>query len=81
MRIVPFAASLLLAVCFAAPCSAAPDQQNQNAVPAKKRTVALPAKPTWEQCFDMSITRGFNHGKREWHQSIEDCMDGKIPLQ
>ena len=80
MRTAPLAASLLLAVCFATPTFAAPDQQNQTATPVRKQTVAQPAKPTWEQCFNMSITRGFNHGKREWHQSIEDCMDGKIPL-
>lgn len=81
MRMLPFAASLVLAVCFATPSLCAPDQQFQGAAPAKKQIVAQPARPTWEQCFDMSITRGFNHGNREWHQSIEDCKDGKIPLQ
>ena len=81
MRTLRFAASLLLAVCFAVPSLAAPDQAVQGAAPAKKRMVAQPAKPTWEQCFGMSITRGFNHGRREWRESIEDCMDGKIPLQ
>lgn len=81
MRTAPFAASLLLAVCLVTPTFAAPDQQIQGAAPAKKRTVAQPAKPTYEQCFDMSITRGFNHGRREWRESIQDCMDGKIPLQ
>lgn len=80
MRIVPIAASLLLAVCFATSSQAAPDQQNQSASPVRKQTIAQPSKPTWEQCFNMSITRGFNHGSREWHQSIEDCKDGKIPL-
>jgi hypothetical protein len=80
MRIVSIAAGLVLAVCVTVPSFAAPDQQTEGAVPAKKRMVARPAKPTWEQCFDMSINRGFNHGKREWHDSIQDCMDGKIPL-
>lgn len=81
MRTALLAASLLLAVCFAAPSFAAPDQQLQGPAPAKKRMVAQPVKPSWEQCFDMSINRGFNHGRREWHQSILDCQDGKIPLQ
>lgn len=81
MRTARFAAGLLLAVCFAAPSFAAPDQQVRGAAPAKKQTVTQPAKPTWEQCFDMSITRGFNHGRREWRESIHDCMEGKIPLQ
>jgi hypothetical protein len=81
MRTALIAASLSLAVCFVSPSYAAPDQQIQGAAPAKKRMVAQPAKPTYEQCFDMSITRGFNHGRREWRESIQDCMDGKIPLQ
>jgi hypothetical protein len=45
-----------------------------------KKKVARPLKPTWEQCFDMSVNRGFNHDSEEWHQSIVDCLDGKIPL-
>jgi len=81
MRTVPFAASLLLAVCLATPGHAAPDQQIAGPVASKKKLVVQATKPTWEQCFDMSTTRGFNHGRREWHQSILDCQDGKIPLQ
>ena len=77
MRTARVAASLLLAVCFAVPAVASPDQQNQSAAPARKQTVAQPAKPTWEQCFNMSIARGFNHGRKEWRESIHDCMDGK----
>jgi hypothetical protein len=45
-----------------------------------KKKAALPLKPTWEQCFDMSVNRGFNHDSEQWHQSILDCLDGKIPL-
>jgi hypothetical protein len=80
MRTAPLAASLLLAVCLATLVFASPDQQNQSASPVRKQFVAQPAKPTWEQCFNMSITRGFNHGRKEWRESIQDCMDGKIPL-
>ena len=36
-------------------------------------------KPTWDQCYDMSVNRGFNHDSEEWHQAIVDCLDGKIP--
>jgi hypothetical protein len=45
-----------------------------------KKKVVRPLKPTWDQCFDMSVNRGFNHDSEEWHQSIMDCLDGKIPL-
>ncbi len=28
--------------------------------------------PTWDQCFNMSITRGFDHDQEEWQESIQD---------
>jgi hypothetical protein len=64
MRTAPLAASLLLAVYLAAPAFASPDQQNQSATPVRKQTVSQPTKPAWEQCFNMSITRGFNQEGR-----------------
>ena len=87
MRTASIAASLLLAVCittagFSTPSRAASDNPVSGTAPAilKKKTLAQPLKPTWDQCFEMSITRGFNHDTEEWHQSIEECMAGKIPL-
>ena len=86
MRIASIAASLVLAVCtitpsLTTPSLAAIDNPVSTTAPAilKKKT-AQPLKPTWEQCFDMSITRGFNHDTEEWQQSIQDCREGKIPL-
>jgi hypothetical protein len=87
MRIALTAASLMLAVCVSVPGSIRPalatgDNPVNTTAPAplKKHTIAQPLKPTWEQCFDMSINRGFNHDTEEWQQSIQDCMAGKIPL-
>jgi hypothetical protein len=86
MRFASIAASLLLAVgisgaslsvSLAAPDSPADTTPTQAPL---KREVVRPLKPTWEQCFDMSITRGFNHDTEEWQQSIQDCLAGKIPL-
>ena len=86
MRIASIAASLALAICLNAPdlvpsSLAASGHAAIIAAPAQlKKKAALPLKPTWEQCFDMSINRGFNHDSEEWQQSIQDCMAGKIPL-
>jgi hypothetical protein len=86
MRLVSIAASLALAVgltapSFTTPSFAASDNSATATAPAQlKKKVARPLKPTWEQCFDMSVNRGFNHDSEEWHQSIVDCLDGKIPL-
>jgi hypothetical protein len=81
MRTASIAASLLLAVCVSSPSFAAADNPVNTTAPAQlKKKVAHPLKPTWEQCFDMSITRGFNHDTEEWQQSIQDCLAGKIPL-
>lgn len=77
MRAVTFLASLLLALSVAAPSFAAP---NSNAKNAQTKKRAQSAKPTWEQCYAMSRQRGFDHEHDEWLQSIQDCMDGKIPL-
>jgi hypothetical protein len=83
MRLVAIATSLFLAVSFAAPASAGPDYPQGPSVssvaPQKKRNVKLQA--TWEQCFAMSVNRGFNHEIEEWQQAIRDCMEGKIPLR
>src|SRR5258706_1396978 len=84
MRIASIAASLalaagLIASSFTTPSLAASDNPVTTTAPAQlKKKVARPLKPTWEQCFDMSVNRGFNHDSEEWHQSIVDCMDGKI---
>ena len=86
MRIASIAASLALAAgltapSFTTPSLAALDNPVTTTAPAQlKKKVARPLKPTWEQCFDMSVNRGFNHDSEEWHQSILDCLDGKIPL-
>ena len=86
MRIVSIAASFMLAVCVTSTSFAASDNPVGNTAPTalKKKTHALPRqqplKRTWDQCFEMSTTRGFNHDIEEWHQSIDDCMAGKIPL-
>jgi hypothetical protein len=86
MRLVSIAVSLALAVgltapSFTTPSLAASDNPATATAPAQlKKKVARPLKPTWEQCFDMSVNRGFNHDSEEWHQSIVDCLDGKIPL-
>ena len=64
MRTASIAASLLLAVCISAPSlvtpsfAAADNPVNSTAPAQLKRKVAHPLKPTWEQCFDMSINRG-----------------------
>ena len=90
MRIASIPASLLLAVCLTAPSVvasvAAPDKEpaatattNTASAQAQKKVVARPLKPTWDQCYDMSVNRGFNHDTEEWHQAIVDCLDGKIP--
>ena len=86
MRNALWAAGLALADCVCGPVWA------ENQVPPGhsavsghtepihvRKSVEHPSKPTWDQCFEMSITRGFNHDTEEWHQSIVDCMDGKIP--
>jgi hypothetical protein len=57
--------------------NAAPTAPASNVASKKKMP---PSKPTWEQCFNMSIERGFNHQLDEWQQSIVDCQEGKIPL-
>ena len=86
MRIASIAASLMLAAgltasSFTTPGFAASDNTATTTAPAPlKKKVARPLKPTWDQCFDMSVNRGFNHDSEEWHQSIMDCLDGKIPL-
>ena len=81
MKIAAVAASMLLAVCFAASSYAASDNPVSATTPAPaKKKASHPLKPTWEKCFDMSITRGFNHDTEEWQQSIKDCQAGKIPL-
>jgi hypothetical protein len=86
MRMVGIAAGIVLAVCFVAPSFAAPANNSNtttttrpNATTQKRKPVA--AKPTWSDCFNMSIDRGFNHEVDEWQQSIQDCMEGKIPLR
>jgi hypothetical protein len=86
MRIASIAAGLALAVglnapSFTTPSFAASDNPVGATAPAQlKKKVVRPLKPTWDQCFDMSVNRGFNHDSEEWHQSIMDCLDGKIPL-
>ena len=86
MRIASIAAGLVLVAAltapgFTTPSLAASDNPVNTTAPAQlKKKVARPLKPTWEQCFDMSVNRGFNHDSEEWHQSIVDCLDGKIPL-
>ena len=87
MRIASIPARLLLAVCLTAPSLVAslaasdkePATTTATAVQVNKK-VAQPLKPTWDQCFDMSVNRGFNHDSEEWHQAIVDCLDGKIPF-
>ena len=86
MRIASIAAGLALAAAltapsFTTPSLAASDTPATATAPDQlKKKVARPLKPTWDQCFDMSVNRGFNHDSEEWHQSIVDCLDGKIPL-
>ena len=82
MRTVAIVTSLFLAVSLALPVVAAPNSQQGPANPtaARQKKKALSIKPTWDQCFAMSIERGFNHELEEWQQSIRDCLDGKIPL-
>jgi hypothetical protein len=85
MRLTLIAASLLLAVGVNAVSvstgfAASENTANTTAPAQLKKKVVRPLKPTWEQCFDMSVNRGFNHDSEEWHQSILDCLDGKIPL-
>jgi hypothetical protein len=86
MRIAPIAAGLVLAagltaLSFTTPSLAASENPATTTAPAQlKKKVARPLRPTWVQCFDMSVNRGFNHDFEEWHQSIIDCLDGKIPL-
>lgn len=79
MRLALTAASLLLAVCVSGPLCAAPNTPAKNTT-IRKQTQIQPAKPSWEQCYAMSRQRGFDHEYDEWLQSIQDCMEGKIPL-
>jgi hypothetical protein len=79
MRTLSFAAGVLLAVFVVAPGYAGPEKTN-SMMGAKKRAAVQVSKPTWEQCYAMSRQRGFDHELDEWLQSIQDCMDGKIPL-
>jgi hypothetical protein len=72
---------LLLAISASVPGFAAPVGGGADSAAAAAKIRETPAaKPTWEECFGMSITRGFNHDTEEWLQSIQDCMAGKIPL-
>jgi hypothetical protein len=90
MRIASIPACLLLAVCLTAPSfvasHAASDKEPANATATTTATghvnkkVVRPLKPTWDQCYDMSVNRGFNHDSEEWHQAIVDCLDGRIPF-
>ncbi|MEA2980951.1 MAG: hypothetical protein QOF09_2774 [Alphaproteobacteria bacterium] len=86
MRLASIAARVLLAGCISAASLisssfADPDNPSNTTAPAQlKKKVVRPLKPTWDQCFEMSVSRGFNHDSEEWHQSILDCLDGKIPL-
>jgi hypothetical protein len=83
MRIASIAASLVLAVGLSASSLTFAASDNPVTAPAPaqlKKKVGRPLKPTWDQCFDMSVNRGFNHDAEEWHQSVLDCLDGKIPL-
>ena len=84
MRIAAIAAGILLAVSFTTPGFAAPANNStttttSNTTAHKKKPAV--AKPSWSECFNMSIERGFNHEVDEWQQSIQDCMAGKIPLK
>ena len=88
MRNATTVSSFLLAACLAAPIffasnlvtpSLAASEHGNAPTPVKER-IAQPHKPTWDQCFEMSTTRGFNHDTEEWQQSIQDCMAGKISL-
>ena len=83
MRFASIPACLLLAVCLTAPSVvaslAASDKDAATAPVHVNKKVVQPVKPTWEQCYDMSVNRGFNHDSEEWHQAIVDCLDGKIP--
>jgi hypothetical protein len=84
MRFASIAACLLLAVCLTGPSLvaslAATDNDAATASVHLNKRVVRPVKPTWEQCYDMSVNRGFNHDSEEWHQAIVDCLDGKIPF-
>jgi hypothetical protein len=79
MRATSMVTGLLLAVSVSSPGFAAPAGGSAPSATASAKVRAAP-KPTWEQCFGMSITRGFNHDTDEWLQSIQDCLAGKIPL-
>jgi len=86
MRFASLAAGVVLAAGLTAAAFSAPnDNSAANVQPyatssPKKRAVQPLKLPTWEQCYAMSRQRGFDHEIEEWHQSIEDCQEGKIPL-
>jgi hypothetical protein len=81
MRATLMVTGLLLAVSVSSPGLAAPAGGSAPSATASAKVRATPiTRPTWEQCFGMSITRGFNHDTDEWLQSIQDCLAGKIPL-
>jgi hypothetical protein len=83
MRIAVALAGLLMTASLAVPTYAAPDNNQQQRAPrASTTTTKRPpvVEPTWEQCFNMSVDRGFNHDIEEWWQAIDDCQQGKIPL-
>jgi hypothetical protein len=80
MRAATLAAGIQLAVSFVIPTYAGPGEPAAMPATPKKRKAVQAAKPTWEQCYAMSRQRGFDHDLEEWLQSIQDCMEGKIPL-
>ncbi len=80
MRVVTIAASVLLSALLASPGLAAKSKDKkevratQNASPP-----SMQGQPTWPQCFQISLDRGFDHEYEEWRQFLDDCMAGKIP--
>lgn len=84
MRFASIPACLLLAVCLTgqSPVAslAASDKDAATATVHVNKKAVRSVKPTWDQCYDMSVNRGFNHDSEEWHQAIVDCLDGKIPF-
>jgi len=86
MNFAAIAAGIALAIGLTVPAFSAPNESpGAKGHPAaasamKKRPVQPLKQPTWDECYAMSRQRGFDHEIEEWHQSIEDCQEGKIPL-
>ena len=84
MRAFAVAASILLSASLVSPTlAAATNGKGKKEIRATTNNTVPTMSgqpPTWPQCFQISLDRGFDHEYEEWRQFLDDCMAGKIPL-